>query len=146
MGLLGSAYYTWHPPVPMDQTVLNINVDMVGRSDGTAQAVTPASEELFQKAVEFGQAEGITVLPDQQPTWRLSYFTDSYHFARHDIPAVFLFTALHADYHQVSDEIEKIEFEGFARIVDVISSLAEYYAKGAPLPAYERPAWFLTPK
>lgn len=146
MGLLGSAYYTWHPPVPIDQTVLNINVDMVGRSDGTAQAVTPASEELFEKAVEFGQTAGITVLQDQQPTWRLSYFTDSYHFARHDIPAIFLFTALHADYHQVSDEIEKIEFEGFARIVDVISSLTEYYAKGAPLPAYERPAWFLTSK
>jgi hypothetical protein len=145
MGLIGSAVYAWHPPVPMEQTVLNINVDMVGRSDGTAQAVIPGSEELFAKAVEMGEKVGMTIHPDQQPTWRLSYFTDSYHFAKNDIPAIFLFTSLHTDYHQPSDEIDKIEFEAYGRIVDVIGALAEYYAKGGTLPAYERPPWFLTP-
>lgn len=146
MGLIGSAVYAWHPPVPMEQTVLNINVDMVGRSDGTAQAVIPGSDELFAKAVEMGEKVGMTILPDQQPTWRLSYFTDSYHFAKNDIPAMFLFTSLHSDYHQPSDEIDKIEFEEYGRIVDVIEALAEYYAKGGALPPYERPSWFLTPQ
>jgi hypothetical protein len=146
MGLIGSAVYAWHPPVPLEQTVLNINVDMVGRSDGTAQAVIPGSDELFAKAVEMGERVGMTVIPDQQPTWRLSYFTDSYHFAKNDIPAIFLFTSLHSDYHQPSDEIDKIEFEEFGKIVDVIGALARYYAEGNPLPAYERPVWFLTPR
>jgi hypothetical protein len=146
MGLLGSAYYTWHPSVPLDQTVLDINVDMVGRSDGTAQALTPGSEELYQKAAEVGEALGMTILPDQQPTWRLSYFLDSYHFARNDIPLISIFTALHEDYHQAADEIDKIRFEEFGRIVDVIGNLAEFYARGGALPAYERPAWFLTPR
>jgi hypothetical protein len=146
MGLLGSAYYTWHPLVPLEQTVLDINVDMVGRSDGTAQAITLGSEALYEKAAELGQASGISILPDQQPTWRLPYFLDGYHFARNDIPMISIFTLLHGDYHQASDEIEKIEFEEFARIVDVIGSLAEYYAKGGELPVYERPSWFLTPR
>lgn len=146
VGLMGSAYYTSHASVPLEQTVLNINVDMVGRSEGTAQALTPGSEGLFQKAAEVGQAVGITLLPDQQPTWRLSYFLDSYHFARNDIPLITFFTALHEDYHQASDEIEKIRFEEFGKIVDVITRLAEHYARGGALPAYSRPGWFLTPQ
>jgi len=146
MGLIGSAYYTSHPLVPLEQTVLDINVDMVGRSDGTAQAITPGSEELFEKAAEVGAAAGMTILPDQQPTWRLSYFLDGYHFARNDIPMISVFTELHADYHQPGDEIEKIEFEAFEKIVDMIGALAEYYARGGALPAYKRPAWFLTPQ
>ena len=144
-GLVGSHYYAAHPVAPLDQTVLNINVDMVGRSDGTAQAIVPASDELFQKAVEMGADAGLTILPDQQPSWRLSYFTDSYHFARHDIPAIFFFTALHEDYHQPSDEVEKVRFAELGQIVDMLTELAEYYAEGAEAPAYQRPAWFLTP-
>jgi hypothetical protein len=146
MGLVGSAYYTAHPLVPLEQTVLDINVDMVGRSDGTVQALTPGSEELYQKTTELGRAAGMIILPDQQPTWRLSYFLDGYHFARNDIPLISVFTALHGDYHQVGDEIEKIRFEEFDRIVEVIGALAEYYARGGALPAYERPTWFLTPR
>lgn len=145
MGLVGSAYYAAHPVAPLDQTVVNINVDMVGRSDGTAQGIAPASDELFQRAVELGAEAGLTILPDQQPTWRLSYFTDSYHFARHDIPAIFFFTALHEDYHLPSDEVEKVNFPALGQIVDMLTELTEYYAEGADAPAYQRPAWFITP-
>jgi hypothetical protein len=144
-GLVGSHYYAAHPVASLDQTVLNINVDMVGRSDGSPQGIAPGSDDLFAKAVELGAEVGLTILPDQQPTWRLSYFTDSYHFARHDIPAIFFFTALHEDYHLPSDEVEKVNFPGLGQIVDMLTELAEYYAEGAEKPAYQRPAWFITP-
>jgi len=145
MGLVGSAYYAAHPVAPLDQTVVNINVDMVGRSDGSPQGIAPASDELFAKAVELGADVGLTILPDQQPTWRLSYFTDSYHFAKHDIPAINFFTALHEDYHQPSDEVEKVNFPGLGQIVDMLTELTEFYAEGADAPAYQRPTWFITP-
>jgi hypothetical protein len=145
VGLVGSAYYASHPLAPLEQTVVNINVDMVGRSDGTAQAITPGSDALFQKAAELGGAAGLTILPDQQPTWRLNYFLDSYHFARNDVPLVSFFTTLHQDYHQPSDEVDKIRFDELDKIVDMLTDLAEHYAEGAAKPEYQRPEWFLTP-
>ncbi|MFG1691422.1 M20/M25/M40 family metallo-hydrolase [Gemmatimonadota bacterium] len=145
-GLVGSHYYAAHPVSPLNQTVVNINVDMVGRSDGTAQGIAPANDDLFAKAVELGAEAGLTILPDQQPTWRLSYFTDSYHFAKHDIPAIFFFTALHEDYHQPSDEVEKVNFTGLGQVVNMLTELTEYYAEGAERPQHQRPAWFITPR
>lgn len=144
-GLLGSAYYAAHPLTPFEQTVVDINVDMVGRSDGTAQALTPGSDALFQQAVESGDSAGLTVIPDQQPTWHLNYFLDSYHFARNDVPIISIFTAVHEDYHQPSDEADKIRFGELEKIVEMVTNLARYYAGGAEKPAYQRPEWFLTP-
>jgi hypothetical protein len=145
MGLLGSAHYAAHPLAPLGQTVVNINVDMVGRSDGTVQALTPGSDDLFQKTVEFGAAAGLSVLPDQQPTWRLNYFLDSYHAARAEIPLVSLFTALHEDYHLPTDEVEKVRFGQLEKVVALVTQLAEHYAEGGERPGYLRPEWFLTP-
>jgi len=144
-GLLGSAFYAAHPVAPLDRTVVDINVDMVGRSDGTVQARTPSSDALFERAMAFGEAAGITVIPDPVPSWRLVYFTDSYHFARFDVPVISTFTALHEDYHQPSDEVDKIRFEELEKIVEMLTDLAAHYAGGAEKPAYQRPEWFLTP-
>jgi hypothetical protein len=144
-GLLGSAYYAAHPLAPFDQTVVDLNVDMVGRSDGTLQARTPGSDALFEKAVESGEAVGMTIIPDPHPTWRIIYFIDSYHFARHDVPVIAFATGLHEDYHQPSDEVDKIRFGELEKIVDMVTDLAGHYAGGAEKPAYQRPEWFLTP-
>lgn len=144
-GLLGSAYFASHPLVPFSRIVANINVDMVGRSDGTVQARTPSSDALFERAVVSGEAAGISVIPDPVPSWRLLYFTDSYHFARFDVPVISTFTALHEDYHQPSDEAEKIRFDELEKIVEMLTHLARHYAAGAEKPEYQRPEWFLTP-
>jgi hypothetical protein len=144
-GLLGSAYYAAHPLAPFSQIVVNINLDMVGRSGGTAQALSPGSISAFERAVAFGESAGLTIIPDQEPTSRFTYFIDSYHFARNDVPFVSVFTALHEDYHQPSDEAEKIRFGELEKIVEMLTGLAEHYAGGAERPAYERPEWFLTP-
>jgi Zn-dependent M28 family amino/carboxypeptidase len=145
MGLLGSAYYAAHPIAPLDRTVVDINVDMVGRSQGTAQALAPGCDELFEVAVELGAAAGLAIIPDQQPTWRLSYFLDSYHFARNNVPFISVFTALHEDYHQPSDEAEKIRFNELEKVVEMVGDLAAHYGGGAERPEYQRPEWFLTP-
>ncbi|MFQ5865553.1 MAG: M28 family peptidase [bacterium] len=144
-GLLGSAYYSMHPLVPYDRVVVNINVDMVGRSTGSVQGIAHGCEGLFTRAAEIGSRLGITVQPDQQPSWRILYLTDHYHFARFDVPAIEFFTGLHSDYHQPSDEVKLIRFEELSRILEVIYKLADYYAQGGVKPVFQRPGWFLTP-
>jgi hypothetical protein len=144
-GLAGSAYYSRHPLVPYRQVVLNINVDMVGRSTGAVHCVTPGCDEVFEKAVDIGRTTGVTVLPDQHPSWRFVYFIDSYHFARFDVPVIQFMTEFHSDYHQPSDEVNLIRFQELGRIVEVMCGLTNAYAQGEPKPTFRRPEWFLTP-
>jgi hypothetical protein len=144
-GILGSAYYAHNAVIPYSDIVVDVNVDMVGRSTGSVQGIVTGSAGLFEKARSIGEEIGITVVPDQQPTWRLAYLTDSYHFDRFDVPAIHFFTGLHADYHQPSDEADKIRFEELGRILDIMYLLTQHYAEGGDRPDYRRPQWFLTP-
>jgi hypothetical protein len=141
-GLLGSAYFAANSPIPYDSIILNINADMVGRSTGSVQAVTAGCDELFEKTAAIGKEQGIEVIPDPHPQWRLTYFSDGYHFARFDIPSIFLFTDLHQDYHQPTDEIQFIRFEEMAKILDVMYTLTDFYAQGGEKTTCQRPVWF----
>ena len=144
-GVLGSAFYSLHPVVPMDRVVANVNVDMVGRSSGQVQAIADGTPQLFEQAVEAGRRHGLQVIPDQQPSWRVSYLIDSYHFLRFNVPAVFFFTGVHPDYHQPSDTAAKIRYNELARILELATDVTRWYAEGAPKPEFRRPEWFLTP-
>ena len=143
--ILGSAYYNAHPIVPVEQIGVQLNVDMIGRSDGSIQGVADGSPELFRAAAQRAEARGIEMVADRQPDWRLVYLTDTYHFARAGKPFLFYFTGFHNDYHQPSDSPEKIQYPEMARIVKAAGDLALDYASGEPLPHFERPAWFITP-
>lgn len=145
-GLLGSAHYSRHPLVPYDRIAVAINADMVGRSDGSVQGIVHGANELFDKAVQVGKSHGITVLPDQQPSWRKTYFTDTYNFAKFQVPTIEFFTGFHADYHQPSDEVQLIQFDELNRIVGAMYELTGYYAQGGEKPTFQTPAWFLTPE
>jgi hypothetical protein len=144
-GIFGSAYYAAHPSVPMSQVIAQVNLDMIGRSEGKVEGIAPAAPGLFAETVELGKAHGIEVIPDQHPAWRTIYLTDVYHFARFGVPGVEFFTGLHADYHQPGDTADKIRYRTMTRIVEVASALARSYADGKTRPAFTRPAWFLTP-
>jgi hypothetical protein len=144
-GILGSAYYAAAPVVPMERVAAQVNLDMIGRSQGKIQVIADGSPELYEQVVRIGQTHGIEVIPDQQPTWRLVYLTDAYHFARAGVPYTFFFTGTHPDYHQPSDTADKIQYEELARIVGIAADLTRVYADGAARPSFERPRWFVTP-
>ena len=143
--ILGSAYYNAYPLVPIEKIGVQLNLDMIGRSDGSIQAVADGSPELFAAAAKCAEERGIEMVPDRQPDWRLVYLTDTYHFARAGTPFIFYFTGFHDDYHQPSDSPEKIRYPEMCRIVESAADLALQYADGAPLPRFERPEWFVTP-
>jgi len=145
-GLLGSAYYAADPVAPMKQVVAQINLDMVGRPEGNkVEALAHVSRALFDQAVGAGKRHGIEVIADRHPEWRALYLTDTYAFARAEVPCIHFFTSLHADYHQPSDTAGKIHYAEMARIVAAAAEMARAYLDGAPRPSFERPKWFVTP-
>jgi hypothetical protein len=100
---------------------------------------------LFRRAVTLGENSRIRVVPDQQPSWKIAYLTDSYHFSRFDVPVIEFFTGIHPDYHQPTDEADRIRYDEMTRIVEMIFGLTNEVAQGAWRPRAQRPAWFLTP-
>ncbi len=132
-GLLGSEYYTDHPVFPLANTVTDLNIDMIGRTD-VAHAGKPdyvyvigsdkLSSQLHTALQEANRQHGNIDLDfrfnDPADPNRFYYRSDHYNFAKKGIPVAFFFNGVHADYHEASDEISKIEFdklEARARLV-----------------------------
>ena len=145
-GLVGSNTFTAHSPVPIDQIVLNINADMVGRWNGSLNCINSGCDALFEQSKALAAGSGLNFLPDPYPKWRLAYFIDSYNFSRLGIPFIQYMTEFHADYHQPSDEVSKINFEQLDKITDLIYEVTKSYAEGKDIPEFKRPEWFLTTK
>jgi Peptidase family M28 len=143
-GLLGSAAFTERPTVPIDSIVAQVNADMIGRN-GTLTAdapVPPGSERtLFivgPSAAPNNQSRVLGQIVDSvnarqtvpftfnrewdSPTHpeRIYFRSDHYNYAKKGIPIVFFTDGLHADYHKVTDEPSRIEYEKLARATRLI--------------------------
>jgi len=132
-GLLGSAYFAEHPPVPLGQMVANVNVDSGNLFGETDDIVGIGSERSDLRALleQTAAAEGMTVSGDAAPGQGLFFRSDQLAFARGGVPAVFINTgdryrnrpssygqqvrdAYRADrYHQPADELtDDLSFGG----------------------------------
>ena len=123
-GLLGSEYYTHNPVYPLDKTVVNLNIDMIGRRDEQHKDSAPyvyvigadkLSTELHKVSESVNKKYTNLVFDytynDQDHPARLYYRSDHWNFAKKNIPIIFYFDGIHEDYHLPSDEVEKIEFD-----------------------------------
>ncbi|WP_426430024.1 M28 family peptidase [Winogradskyella sp. HB-48] len=134
-GLLGSRHYTDNDPIfPLENTVADLNIDMIGRTDpkrkegdrnyvyliGSDKLSTDLhniSEEVNKKYCNIEL--DYTFNDDNDPN-RFYYRSDHYNFAKNNIPVIFYFNGTHDDYHQPSDTPDKIEYdllENRARLV-----------------------------
>jgi hypothetical protein len=134
-GLLGSYYYASHPLRPLESTRAQINFDMIGRNEAADPRViteisADTSNELgligthyspdYREIVErHNRAVGLklTYKWDFDSYNAILFRSDQYPLLLHDIPAVWWFTGFHPDYHQVTDTVEKINFEKMAKIL-----------------------------
>jgi hypothetical protein len=127
-GLLGSSYYSDNPVFPMEKTVLNLNIDMIGRRDSDHKDSAPyvyiigtgeKSSELnrFSESVnnKYCDLKFDYTYNDREHPTRLFYRSDHWNFAKHGVPIIFYFDGLHEDYHKPSDEVDKIEFDLLAK-------------------------------
>ncbi|MEO9872367.1 M28 family peptidase [Ekhidna sp.] len=124
-GLLGSRYYTDTDPIfPLENTVANLNIDMVGRvddahSDASDYIYLIGSDKLSTELHELSEKVNKTytnlnldyTYNDENDPNRFYYRSDHYNFAKNNIPIIFYFNGTHPDYHKSTDTIEKIEFE-----------------------------------
>lgn len=132
-GLLGSKYYAERPIFPLENTVADVNVDMVGRvdekhADNPDYIYVIGSDRLSTELHEINESVNskytnltldYTYNEDDDPN-RYYYRSDHYNFAEKGIPAIFYFNGTHDDYHRPSDTIEKINFEKMAKIARLV--------------------------
>ncbi len=132
-GLLGSQFYVEFPVFPLENTVANVNVDMVGRVDEKYQdnpeyIYVIGSDRLSTELHEINENANknytqltldYTYNAEDDPN-RYYYRSDHYNFAERGIPAVFYFNGTHPDYHRTSDTVEKINFDKMAKVGQLI--------------------------
>ncbi len=124
-GLLGSEYYTDIEPLyPLDQTVANLNIDMIGRIDperegnrnyiyliGSDKLSTELHELSEAVNEKFTQIELDYTYNDENDPNRFYYRSDHYNFAKNNIPIIFYFNGTHEDYHKEGDTPDKINYD-----------------------------------
>ena len=110
LGLLGSKHWVEHPTWPLADVTFMLNMDMVGRLTARTLVVggTGTSPGLAELARGFCDELGLAMIDDPPGTAP----SDNTAFYEHDIPAMFLFTGLHPDYHRAGDDPEKINADG----------------------------------
>jgi Peptidase family M28/PA domain len=113
-GLLGSAHYVHSPaPVAIGSTVTMLNLDMVGRSRGAVDVSGLDKGALKDDLMAAAQTVGDLEIKQEGPGAGRS---DDSSFIDARVPAINFFTGFHADYHRPTDDWEKIEKAGTARV------------------------------
>jgi hypothetical protein len=138
VGLLGTRWYIAHPVVPLERTVANLNVEMIGRPDtlvGAAKVWLTGFERSTMG--ETFAAAGLAIVPDARPEMRFFERSDNIAFARRGIPAHTLSTyGLHRDYHQPSDEADRADPVHMAAVIDAAAQATRLLADG-PAPQWK---------
>lgn len=136
LGLLGSKYFTENPTVPLDQISCMINMDMIGRLSNEKGLIISG----WGTSPAWGK-----LIPDLAKKQNLRFTVDSSGVGASDhtsfylknIPVVQFFTGGHSDYHKITDDIAKINFQGEAAILKMIAGLVEKLDKEAAEPEFQ---------
>jgi hypothetical protein len=132
-GLLGSEYYTEHPIFGLENTVCDLNIDMIGRLD-EAHATNAnyvyliGSDKLSSELHKISEQANKTytnlkldyTFNDENDPNRFYYRSDHYNFAKNNVPVIFYFNGVHEDYHQETDEVQKIDFTKMEKISKLV--------------------------
>jgi hypothetical protein len=124
-GLLGSEFYTDYPLYPLEQTITNLNVDMIGRtdpnrgsdndryiyligSDRLSTMLHETSERINKETVNLELDYTFNAPDDPNNFYERS---DHFNFAKNNIPVIFYFSGTHEDYHGPGDTPDKIRYD-----------------------------------
>lgn len=149
-GLLGSRYYSDHPIFSIENTVANINMDMIGRVDEEhindssyvyvigGEIISSGLDSLTRVANEMGPnltlSKRYNDLNDPNQFYRRS---DHWNFGRLGVPFVFFFNGTHEDYHRPQDHIEKITFEPLLKRTRLVYNLTALLANSPDRPVVD---------
>lgn len=150
-GLLGSEWYSEYPTFPLKNTIVNLNIDMIGRGDIAhasdnnfvyiigSNMLSSDLDRIGKKAnndyVKMNLDERYNNRTDPN---RFYYRSDHYNFAKHGIPVIFYFNGVHDDYHQPGDEVSKIDFPMLAKRAKLVYFTAWELANRANRPVVDK--------
>jgi len=163
-GLFGSQWFTDHPTVPRDAIVTELNMDMVGRGDATDVTGVTKDGAKIHGSPNYVQLIGSRRLStelgdlvekvnkDKGHNMTLDYSLDAdghpqniycrsdhYEYARYGIPITFFTTGGHADYHQLTDEPQYIDYAHMQRVVTFVKDVAVAVADLPKRPVVDKP-------
>lgn len=160
-GLWGSEYFTDNPTVPIDKIITQLNIDMIGRYQNPGDENHPRNKNLPKQgevfligskmmSTELGELSEATnkaflnlsfnyKYDDPNDPERYFYRSDHYNYARKGVPIIFYMDGDHADYHQVTDSIEKINFESMEKVARTIMATGWELANRATRPKVDKP-------
>lgn len=128
IGLYGSQSYVDHPLFPLDKTVVDLNMDMIGRvkqpADSTSETPMTGPNSVFVISdSQSGELKQIADAVDKKSPLDFDYSlsgrnhplqlfarSDHYNFVKKDIPVLFFSTGIHTDYHTPGDVVGKLDF------------------------------------
>ncbi len=120
-GLLGSRHYVSAPAMPLADTVTMLNLDMIGRSGGRVEIGGLDSAPAIRVDIDTAALiADITVAPGGPGAGR----SDDASFIDRRIPALHFFTGFHDDYHRPSDDWDRIDAAGTARVATLVLEVA----------------------
>jgi Zn-dependent M28 family amino/carboxypeptidase len=150
-GLLGSEWYAEHPIFPIENTITNLNIDMIGRGDddrpGNNDFVYIIGSNMLSDDLDRigkkANADYVNITLDEKYNNRTDpnrfyYRSDHYNFAKFGIPVIFYFNGVHKDYHQPGDEVSKIDFPMLAKRAQLVYFTAWELANGANRPVVNK--------
>ncbi len=131
-GLIGSEYYVLNPLIPLENTIANVNLDMVGRSaENELEEVTNPEKSLAgpngiyiitgDKNSELTEisnkiCDKLGLIPSDALTDEFMESSDQFNFYKNGIPVIGVSTGLHEDYHQPTDDFDKIDYLKMKRV------------------------------
>jgi Peptidase family M28/PA domain len=134
-GLLGSAHYVNAPRVPVENTIAMLNLDMVGRANGSVDVSgldsAPSIESDLKAAIK-ASASTLKIKREGPGAGR----SDDYNFLVRRIPAINFFTGFHNDYHRPGDDWQKIDTAGTSQVADLALELAAALANRTTRPEF----------
>jgi hypothetical protein len=131
-GLLGSQYYSENPIFPLEKTIADLNIDMIGRIDDRhkepnyvyiigsnmiSNDLHDVNESANEDYVGLELDYTYNTLDDSN---RYYYRSDHYNFAKHGIPSIFYFSGIHEDYHMSTDTVDKINFDKVETVTKLV--------------------------
>ncbi|MCG8604691.1 M28 family peptidase [bacterium] len=127
LGLIGSAHFVEHPPVPLNKVTAYLNFDMVGRlRENNLVLQGLGSSSVWTKLIEKRNvAAGFSLTLQEDPYLP----TDATAFYPKGVPVLSFFTGSHEDYNRPTDDAETLNYQGMERITrfgkDIIMDLVQ---------------------
>ncbi len=157
IGLYGSESYTRAPLFPLEKTVADLNMDMIGRVKGVADSTdqTPMTGPNSVFVITDNQSSELIAIADaidkkskidfdyslsgRDHPLQLFARSDHYNFVEKDIPVLFFTTGLHSDYHTPGDIVEKLDFSKMELITRTMFEIGLDVANRRNRPAVDNP-------